>query len=251
MLCNRITDFWPNYVVRPVKDTSWPDWDHLGCCPMRTISLNLCCLLHGHATFFPGRGYMNGFKFKLNLDGTPPLRTCVKRCSCQSLSVTQQMHAVLPEALAACPPERAAPGRPFRLCQGRAQTRPCTQAFVVLCLLDLRVIPVAWLYVSRVRDTRSFAVCVVPCVCGTLLVRRDRFRRRHWSSSWFLPSNSPPLWWPLAMCLLCMIDCMTSGFLAVTSCGVAGVQRCRDWVRGGVEDRVGEFVLGERGDAGR
>jgi len=41
------------------------------------------------------------FKFKLNLDGRPPLRTCVKRCSCQSLSVTQQMHPVLPEVLAA------------------------------------------------------------------------------------------------------------------------------------------------------
>ena len=54
----------------------------------------------------------------------------------------------------------------------------------------------------------------------------------------------------LPMCLFCMINCMTSGFLAVTSCGVAGVQWCRDWVRGGVEDRVGEFVLGERGDAG-
>jgi len=73
---------------------------------------------------------------------------------------------VLPEALAACPPERAAPGRPFRLCQGRAQTRPRTQAFVVLCLLDLRVIPVAWLYVSRVRDTRSFAVCGVAWIAG-------------------------------------------------------------------------------------
>jgi len=177
------------------------------------------------------------------------------------------MHPVLPQALVACPPERAAPGRPFRLCQGRVQTLPRTQAFVVWGLLDLRVIPVAWLYVSRVRDTRSsrcaewlelpesnwccVVPCVVPCVWGTLLVRRDRFRRRHWSSSWFLPSNSPPLWRPLAMCLVCMIDCMTSGFLAVTSCGVAGVQWCRDWVRGGVEDRVGEFVLGERGDAGR
>jgi len=29
MLCTRITDFWPNYVVRPDKDTSWPDRDHL------------------------------------------------------------------------------------------------------------------------------------------------------------------------------------------------------------------------------
>jgi len=73
---------------------------------------------------------------------------------------------VLPEALAACPPERAAPGRPFRFCQGRAQTRPRTQAFVVLCLLDLRVIPVAWLYVSRVRDTRSFSVCGVAWIAG-------------------------------------------------------------------------------------
>jgi len=76
------------------------------------------------------------------------------------------MHPVLPEALAACLPERAAPSRPFRLCQGRAQTRPRTQAFVVLCSLDLRVIPVAWLYVSRVRDTRSFVVCGVAWIAG-------------------------------------------------------------------------------------
>jgi len=76
------------------------------------------------------------------------------------------MHPVLPEALAARPPERAAPGRPLRRCQGRAQTRPRTQACVVLCLLDLRVIPVAWLYVSRVRDARNFAVCGVAWLAG-------------------------------------------------------------------------------------
>jgi len=29
---------------------------------MRTISLNLCCLLHEHATFILGRGYINGFQ---------------------------------------------------------------------------------------------------------------------------------------------------------------------------------------------
>ena len=52
--------FCPKYVVRPVKDTSWPDRDHLGCCPMRTISLKLYCLLHERATFFLDRGYMNG-----------------------------------------------------------------------------------------------------------------------------------------------------------------------------------------------
>jgi len=74
---------------------------------------------------------------------------------------------VLPEALAACPPERAAPGRPFRLCQGLAQTRPRTQACVVaLCLLDLRVLSVAWLYVSHVRDTGSITVCGVACIAG-------------------------------------------------------------------------------------
>ena len=28
--------------------------EHFVCCPMRTISLNLCCLLHEHATFFAG-----------------------------------------------------------------------------------------------------------------------------------------------------------------------------------------------------
>jgi len=76
------------------------------------------------------------------------------------------MRPVLPEALAACPPERAAPGRPFRLCQGRAQTRPRTQAIVVLCLHDLRVIPVARLYASHVRDTHSFAVCGVDWFAG-------------------------------------------------------------------------------------
>ena len=40
MLCNRIAYFWPNNVVRPVKDTSWPDRDHHGCRPMSTMNLN-------------------------------------------------------------------------------------------------------------------------------------------------------------------------------------------------------------------
>jgi len=48
----------------------------------------------------------------------------------------------------------------------RAQTRPGIQAFVVLCLLDFRVIPVAWLYVSRVRDALNFAVCGVAWFAG-------------------------------------------------------------------------------------
>jgi len=63
MLCNRIAYFWPNNVVRPVKDTSWPDRDHHGCRPMSTMNLNLRCLLHEHATFFLGLGYIICFQF--------------------------------------------------------------------------------------------------------------------------------------------------------------------------------------------
>ena len=44
------------------------------------------------------------------------------------------------------------------------------------CLLDLQVIPVAWLYVSRVRDTRSCAVCGVAWIAGEYLMLRSAVR---------------------------------------------------------------------------
>jgi len=72
------------------------------------------------------------FKFKLILDGRYHVRSCVKHHLCQSLPVTQQMRSVRPEALAAYAPERAAPGGPFRLCEGQVQTRPlisCAREF--------------------------------------------------------------------------------------------------------------------------
>jgi len=115
------------------------------------------------------------FTFEPNLDGRPPSQNLCDAVF-MSVPVSHPAIAVLPEALAACPPGRAAPGRPLRLCQGRSQTRPRAQAFFVLCVLNLRVIPVAWLYVSRVRDARSFAECGVAWLAGELQMVRSAVR---------------------------------------------------------------------------